>query len=77
MQDAIALTWETLAARVRNYRFGAFASLGLAVFLLVLIVFIPSWWLLAGIPAFLLLGYVFAALWNWLHRARAAAPASA
>ena len=24
-----------------------------------------------------LLGYVFAALWNWLHRARAAAPASA
>jgi hypothetical protein len=60
MQDAIALTWETLAARVRNYKFGAFASLAFAFLLLIAAIFIRSGWLLACFPALYLIGYVFA-----------------
>jgi hypothetical protein len=60
MQDAIAYTWETLAARVRNYKFGAFASLAFAFLLLIAAVFIRSGWLLACLPLLYLIGYVFA-----------------
>jgi hypothetical protein len=59
MQDAIALTWETLAARVRNYRLGAFASLGFAFLMILLIIFCRTGWLLAGLPGLYLIGYAF------------------
>jgi hypothetical protein len=59
MQDAIAYTWETLAARVRNYKFGAFASLAFAFLLLIAALFLRSGWLLACLPVLYLIGYVF------------------
>jgi hypothetical protein len=60
VQDAIAYTWETLAARVRNYKFGAFASLAFAFLILIAAVFLRSGWLLACLPLLYLIGYVFA-----------------
>ncbi len=59
MQDAIAFTWQTPAARLRNLRIGSFACLILAVLIGILVLLKPSWWGLAGIPAFLLSGFFF------------------
>jgi hypothetical protein len=59
MQIALDLTWKTLTARMRNYRLGSFSCLGLAFMLILLLVFTPTWWLLASIPLFLVIGYGF------------------
>ncbi len=70
MQEALALTWKTLAARVRNYRIGAFACLGLSALLVLMLLVSPSWWLIGALPLFLALGYTFVyrdqkLLFNW------------
>lgn len=59
MEEALALTWRTLAARIRNFKIGAFATLGLAVLAAVLGVVTRSGWVLAMLPSILLCGYVF------------------
>ncbi len=59
MQDAIAFTWHTLTARLRNLRRGSFACLILAAMLVILTALKPSWWDLAGLPLFLLTGFYF------------------
>jgi hypothetical protein len=59
MQDSIALTWSTLTARLKNLRAGA-ACAGLLVLALILsALFLRSGWVLAGLPALMLLGYAF------------------
>jgi hypothetical protein len=59
MEEALALTWRTLAARIRNFKIGAFATLGLAVLAAVLGVVARSGWVLAMLPSILLCGYLF------------------
>jgi hypothetical protein len=59
MQESIALTWSTLTARLKNLRAGA-ACAGLVVLALILSAIIfRSGWVLAGLPALMLLGYAF------------------
>ncbi len=59
MQESIALTWSTLNARLKNLRAGAAcAGLGLLA-LLVSALWFRSGWTLGGLPALMLLGYVF------------------
>ena len=59
MEEAIALTWSTMTARLKNLRFGALASLATAVILIVLTLILRSGWVLAGLPVLLLLGTFF------------------
>lgn len=59
MQDAIAFTWQTLTARLRNLRIGSFTCLILAVLIGMAVILRPSWWALAGLPVFLLCGFFF------------------
>jgi len=59
MQESIALTWSTLTARLKNLRAGAAcAGLGLLALLISALGF-RSGWTLAGLPALMLLGYLF------------------
>ncbi|HKP96260.1 MAG TPA: hypothetical protein VJ385_10920 [Fibrobacteria bacterium] len=60
MQEAIALTWKTMSDRLRNLRFGALASLGTAIALILCAFFLRSWVVLAGLPVLILSGVFFA-----------------
>ncbi|MEO6098019.1 MAG: hypothetical protein ABIW76_21090 [Fibrobacteria bacterium] len=55
----MALTWLTLAARIRNFKIGAFGTLGLAILAAVLGVVARSGWVLAMLPSIFMCGYVF------------------
>ncbi len=59
MEEAIALTWSTMTARLKNLRLGAIFSLtSILIMILVAIVF-RTWWVLAGLPALILSGSLF------------------
>lgn len=73
MQAAIADTWETLRLRVKNYRFTAFASLGLAATILVAAIWLRTPWVLVLGLVFFPLGAVFVwrdqcAVFDWEER---------
>jgi hypothetical protein len=59
MEEALALTWKTMNARLRNLRFGAIASLASAIAIVILAFVYRSWGLLAGLPLLILSGTLF------------------
>jgi len=59
MQEALALTWKTLDARLRNLRFGAAAALADLLVLAGLAIGLRSPWVTLGLPMPILLGVVF------------------
>jgi len=59
VQEAIALTWSTLTARLKNLRAGAACAGACLLFLILAAAIWRSGWVLAGLPALMILGFAF------------------
>jgi hypothetical protein len=59
MQESLALTWKTLEARLRNFRFGSASALAALLALAALAIGLRSPWVTLGLPVPILLGAVF------------------